>query len=82
MWAVGIIQMLLGVGQFARLVRLIPQTVMTGFVNGLATIIFMAQLESFMVVDWQSSFDDFDANSTPFALEQGDLVPIARSLLC
>mmetsp|Transcript_43007 Transcript_43007/g.97249 ORF Transcript_43007/g.97249 Transcript_43007/m.97249 type:complete len:610 (+) Transcript_43007:509-2338(+) len=69
MWAVGIIQMLLGVGQFARLVRLIPQTVMTGFVNGLATIIFMAQLESFMVVDWQSSFDDFDANSDGFINE-------------
>ena len=43
-------QILLGVFQFGRLVKLIPQTVMTGFVNGLATIIFMAQLESFQEV--------------------------------
>ena len=52
MWMVGIMQILLGVFQFGRLVKLIPQTVMTGFVNGLATIIFMAQLESFQEIDW------------------------------
>jgi len=42
MWIVGILQILCGVFQFGRLVRLIPQTVMTGFVNGLAIIIFSA----------------------------------------
>ena len=35
---------------------------MTGFVNGLATIIFMAQLESFQELDWRRSFDYFDTN--------------------
>ena len=35
---------------------------MTGFVNGLATIIFMAQLESFQELDWRKSFDYFDTD--------------------
>lgn len=63
MWVVGIMQITLGVIQFGRLVKLIPQTVMTGFVNGLATIIFMAQLESFQEIDWQKAFDYFDSDS-------------------
>jgi len=62
MWIVGIMQIILGVFQFGRLVKLIPQTVMTGFVNGLATIIFMAQLESFQELDWLKSFKYFDTN--------------------
>jgi SulP family sulfate permease len=66
MWVVGILQIALGVFQFGRLVKLIPQTVMTGFVNGLATIIFMAQLESFQELDWKTSFDYFDANRDGF----------------
>ena len=48
----GILQIVLGLIQAGRLVRLIPNTVMTGFVNGLAIIIFKAQLESFQEVDW------------------------------
>ncbi len=62
MWIVGILQILLGFFQFGRLVKLIPQTVMTGFVNGLATIIFMAQLESFQELDWRRSFNYFDSD--------------------
>ena len=49
----GILQIVLGLIQAGRLVRLIPNTVMTGFVNGLAIIIFKAQLESFQEVDWK-----------------------------
>ena len=62
MWIEGLLQLLCGVFQFGRLVRLIPQTVMTGFVNGLAIIIFSAQLESFQEIDWQKAFDEFDTN--------------------
>ena len=62
MWMVGILQILLGFFQFGRLVKLIPQTVMTGFVNGLATIIFMAQLESFQELNWDKSFKYFDTD--------------------
>lgn len=40
----GIIQVLLGVFKIAKLMRFIPNSVMIGFVNSLAILIFMAQL--------------------------------------
>ena len=47
----GIIQMLAGVFKLGKFVRLIPHSVMLGFVNGLAIIIFMAQLSQFKFTD-------------------------------
>ncbi|WP_256012610.1 SulP family inorganic anion transporter [Desertivirga xinjiangensis] len=46
----GVIQVLIGVFKFGKFVRLVPQPVMFGFVNGLAIIIFMAQIEQFKTV--------------------------------
>jgi len=46
----GIIQILVGVFKFGKFIRLVPQPVMYGFVNGLAVVIFMAQLEQFKTV--------------------------------
>jgi SulP family sulfate permease len=46
---VGLIQILAGVLRFGKFVRLIPHPVMMGFVNGLAIVIFIAQLEMFKV---------------------------------
>lgn len=43
----GLIQMIVGLLKLGKLVRLIPQPVIYGFVNGLAIIIFMAQLVQF-----------------------------------
>ncbi|KIO76883.1 sulfate permease [Pedobacter lusitanus] len=43
----GIIQILVGVFKLGKFIRLVPQPVMFGFVNGLAIIIFMSQLEQF-----------------------------------
>jgi SulP family sulfate permease len=43
----GIIQILAGVLQVGKFVRLIPHSVMLGFVNGLAIVIFLAQLSQF-----------------------------------
>ena len=40
----GILQILLGVFKIGRLMKFIPQSVMTGFVNSLAIMIFMAQI--------------------------------------
>ncbi len=40
----GLIQVLLGVAGVARLMRFIPRSVMVGFVNALAILIFMAQV--------------------------------------
>lgn len=42
---VGLIQILAGVFKLGKFVRLIPHPVMMGFVNGLAIVIFLAQLK-------------------------------------
>lgn len=47
----GIIQVLVGLFKLGKFVRLIPQPVMYGFLNGLAVIIFMAQVAQFKVLD-------------------------------
>src|SRR5690606_13704959 len=43
----GIFQILVGVFKLGKFVRLVPQPVMYGFLNGLAVVIFMSQLEQF-----------------------------------
>lgn len=43
----GVVQILVGIFKFGKFIRLVPQPVMYGFVNGLAVIIFMSQLEQF-----------------------------------
>lgn len=45
----GIIQFLVGVLKFGKFIRLIPQPVMYGFLNGLACIIFMSQINQFKI---------------------------------
>ncbi|WP_207532382.1 SulP family inorganic anion transporter [Desertivirga arenae] len=53
----GLIQILVGLFKLGKFVRLVPQPVMYGFVNGLAVIIFTAQFEQFkIVVDGQVSW--------------------------
>ncbi|MNK21287.1 Bicarbonate transporter BicA [compost metagenome] len=46
----GVIQILIGLFKMAKFIRLVPQPVMYGFVNGLAIIIFMSQLEQFKTI--------------------------------
>ena len=46
----GIIQIIVGLLKLGKFIRLVPQPVMFGFVNGLAVIIFMSQLEQFKTV--------------------------------
>lgn len=53
----GVFQILVGIFRLGKFIRLVPQPVMYGFVNGLAVIIFMAQLEQFRtVVDGQTTW--------------------------
>lgn len=47
----GLIQIAIGLLRLGKFIRLVPQPVVYGFVNGLAIIIFMAQLEQFKVRD-------------------------------
>lgn len=45
----GLLQVLIGVFRLGKLIRILPKSVMIGFVNGLAIIIFLSQLEQFKV---------------------------------
>ncbi len=47
----GLIQIAIGLLRWGKFIRLVPQPVVYGFVNGLAIIIFMAQLEQFKIRD-------------------------------
>ncbi len=66
----GIIQILIGIFKFSKFIRLVPQPVMYGFVNGLAVIIFMSQLDQFKVL----------ANDT-YTWLQGDALMIMLALV-
>ena len=43
----GVIQIIVGLLKLGKFIRLVPQPVMYGFVNGLAVIIFLSQFEQF-----------------------------------
>jgi SulP family sulfate permease len=45
----GLMQILAGVFRLGKLIRLVPHPVMLGFVNGLAIVIFLAQMSQFQV---------------------------------
>jgi sulfate permease, SulP family len=61
----GVLQFLAGVFHLGKFIRLVPYPVMLGFVNGLAIVIFMAQLSQFQI-------DDGSGGRT--WMEQGDLL--------
>ena len=48
----GVLQVMLGLAGVARLMRFIPRSVMVGFVNALAILIFLAQLPHLVHVPW------------------------------
>jgi SulP family sulfate permease len=48
----GVFQVLLGLAGVANLMRFVPRSVMVGFVNALAILIFIAQTSNFISVPW------------------------------
>lgn len=50
----GIIQLLFGIFRFGRYLKFVPRSVMTGFVNALAILIFMSQLAVFDNAGWET----------------------------
>lgn len=56
----GILQVLAGICRLGKFIRLVPHPVMFGFVNGLAIVIFLAQLTQFQeknaegIMEWMS----------------------------
>jgi SulP family sulfate permease len=64
----GVIQILVGLFKLGKFIRLVPQPVMFGFVNGLAIIIFMSQLEQFKtIINGQTQW----LTGTPFLIMTG-----------
>ena len=64
----GIFQILVGVFKLGKFIRLVPQPVMYGFVNGLAVVIFMSQFEQFKtIVNGKSAW----LTGTPFWIMAG-----------
>ncbi|MEM8589313.1 MAG: SulP family inorganic anion transporter [Pseudomonadota bacterium] len=53
----GLLQIASGVFRLGKFIRLVPYPVMLGFVNGLAIVIFMAQLTQFQVPDPAGALD-------------------------
>ncbi|XJZ27961.1 SulP family inorganic anion transporter [Bacillota bacterium Lsc_1132] len=49
----GVIQIIMGALKLGRLMKFVPRSVMTGFVNALAILIFSAQLVQFKGATWQ-----------------------------
>lgn len=49
----GIFQILFGLFKLGKFIRMVPYSVMLGFVNGLAIVIFLAQFNHFKVSDGQ-----------------------------
>jgi len=47
----GVIQITVGLLKLGKFIRIVPHPVMLGFVNGLAIVIFLAQLNSFQIED-------------------------------
>jgi len=45
----GIFQMMFGAAKFGKYIRMVPYPVMLGFVNGLAIVIFLAQMDHFKI---------------------------------
>lgn len=73
----GVLQIIVGLLKLGKFIRLVPQPVMYGFVNGLAIVIFMSQLEQFKIningnTEWLSG--------TPFLVMAG-LVALTISIV-
>jgi sulfate permease, SulP family len=49
----GVIQIIFGVARLAKLMKFIPRSVMVGFVNALAILIFTSQLQHFVGEGWE-----------------------------
>jgi len=45
----GLLQVSIGVLKLGKMIRILPKSVMVGFVNGLAIVIFLAQLQQFKI---------------------------------
>ncbi len=73
----GVVQIAVGVFKLGKFIRLVPQSVMYGFVNGLAIIIFMAQVRQFKTV---SNGQEAWLSGTPLLI-MGALVALTIAII-
>lgn len=66
----GVIQILIGVFKLGKFIRLVPHPVMFGFVNGLAIIIFMSQMDQFPAMTGDGNYMEW-LTSTPMLIMLG-----------
>jgi len=64
----GVIQIFVGLLKLGKFIRLVPQSVMFGFVNGLAIIIFLSQFEQFKTI---TNGETVWMTGTPFLITAG-----------
>ncbi|USG62892.1 SulP family inorganic anion transporter [Sneathiella marina] len=74
----GILQILSGIFRLGKFIRLVPHPVMLGFVNGLAIVIFMAQLTQFQILD--ANGDKVWMTGMPLAIMLG-LVALTMAII-
>ena len=77
----GVAQIVFAWFRLAKIVRLIPETGMIGFMNGLAIIIFMAQLPAFQKCDAEPLFVECTLEQRQWLTFQDDTGPLILSLV-
>ncbi|KAF7769741.1 sulfate permease, SulP family [Pseudoalteromonas citrea] len=74
----GVLQVLAGVFKLGKFIRMVPHPVMLGFVNGLAIVIFLAQLGQFKVMDADGQLQWME--SSPLLI-MGGLVALTMAII-
>lgn len=74
----GILQVLAGVLRLGKYIRMVPHQVMLGFVNGLAIVIFLAQLKQFQITLPGGGFEWLSGNALYIMLA---LVVLAMAII-
>jgi sulfate permease, SulP family len=64
----GIIQIIAGLLKLGKFIRLVPHPVMFGFVNGLAIVIFMSQIDQFKVPDASGAMQFMTGSNLAFMI--------------
>lgn len=77
----GIIQILAGVFKLGKFIRMVPHPVMLGFVNGLAIVIFLAQVGQFKIPNF--GINEYSASwlATSELLLMGGLIALTMAII-
>ena len=70
---VGVIQIVLGLLKMGFLVRFVPHSVMTGFLNGVALLIILGQLRDF--TGFESQYSNRVVQTVEMAFNAGQIIP-------